>query len=143
VRFPVSRGELWLALVFAAIGALWIFKAAQMPLWQGFAPDSGFLPLVYGLLLATLAVAVLIQLALQPAAASAENIRKPLTVVAALAVAVAALPYAGFVVSVFVLLFFLYAVVERLPWIASVLASAGTTAALYLIFRSWLGVPLP
>ena len=114
-----------------------------MPLWQGFAPDSGFLPLIYGCLLIALAIALVVQLALQPAAAAQGNVRKPLIVVAALAVAVAALPYAGFVVSVFALLFFLYALVERLPWIASALASAGTTGALYLIFRTWLRVPLP
>jgi hypothetical protein len=38
---------------------------------------------------------------------------------------------------------FLYAVVERLPWLTSTLVAAGTTAALYLIFHTWLKVPLP
>ena len=43
----------------------------------------------------------------------------------------------------FLLLFFLYAVVERLPLLPSLLAAGGTTGALYVIFRTWLGVPLP
>ncbi len=44
----------------------------------------------------------------------------------------------------FLLLLFLFAVVERLPVLRSVLVVAGaTTAALILIFRTWLGVPFP
>jgi hypothetical protein len=143
MRFIAGKGELWLALLFAALGALWIFKGARMPWWEGFAPDSGFLPLVYGCLLAGLAAAVFVQVLLQGAPAPADDVRKPLAVVAALAVAVAALPYAGFAISVFALLLFLYAVVERLPWLASTLAAVGTVGALYLVFKVWLGVPLP
>jgi hypothetical protein len=136
------RGELGLALVFAAVGALWMVKGARLPLWEGFSPDTGFLPLVYGGLLVALAAIVLVQVLLTPAP-KAENLGKPLVVAGALAVAIAALPYAGFVLSVFLLLLFLYAVVERLPWLASTLVSAATTATLYLIFHTWLRVPLP
>jgi len=139
----LARGELALALVFAAVGVLWMVKGARMPLWEGFAPDSGFLPLVYGCLLTALALAVLALELRANVAAPAESLRKPLTVAAALGIAVAALPYAGFALSVFALLLFLYAAVERLPWLASLLAAGGTTAALYVIFKVWLGVPLP
>jgi len=137
------RGEAALALLFAALGALWLARATRMPIWEGFAPDSGFLPLIYGALLLALALAVVVQVARAPAPATAESIRKPLVVLAALGAAVAALPFAGFAVSVFALLFFLYARVERLPLGTSALVSGATTAVLYLIFRTWLGVPLP
>ena len=60
-----------------------------------------------------------------------------------LAAAVAALPFAGFAISVFALLLFLYALIERLPWVPATIVSAATTAALYLVFKTWLGVPLP
>ncbi len=143
MRLRVAKGELLLALVFVALGGLWIAKAARMSLWDGFAPDSGFLPLVYGLLLAGLAVAVVIQLALAGMPAAEDDVRKPLLVLAALIAAVSALPFAGFLVSVFLLLAFLYAVVERLPVVTSLVVSGATTGALYLIFRTWLGVPLP
>jgi hypothetical protein len=140
------RGELGLALVFAAVGALWMVKGAGLPLWDGFAPDTGFLPLIYGCLLAALSAVVFVQVlvaARKGESAPPEIIGKPLAVAAALAVAVAALPYAGFALAVFLLLLFLYAVVERLPWLPSILAAGGTTAVLYLIFKTWLRVPLP
>jgi hypothetical protein len=143
MRLRVAKGELALALIFIGVGSLWIARAARMSLWDGFAPDSGFLPIIYGALLAGLAVAVVVQLVIAGAPPAEENVRKPLLVLAALIAAVAALPFAGFVVSVFLLLAFLYAVIERLPVVTSLVVSGATAGALYLVFRTWLGVPLP
>lgn len=143
MRLRADKGELGLALFFAAVGGLWIFRAARMPLWEGFAPDSGFLPLIYGLLLTALALAAVGQILSADDAGPTQEFRKPLLVLAILIATVSALSVAGFAISVFALLFLLYAVVERLPWLASALVSAATTAVLYLVFKVWLGVPLP
>ena len=132
-----------LALVFVALGGLWVAKALRMSLWDGFAPDSGFLPLIYGFLLAGLALAVVARLVLAGAPAAEGDVRKPLLVLAVLIAAVSALPFAGFALSVFLLLAFLYAVVERLPVVTSLVVSAAITGGLYLVFKTWLGVPLP
>jgi Tripartite tricarboxylate transporter TctB family len=138
------KGELVLALVLAALGGLWIVRAARMPVWgDSFAPDSGFLPLIYGILLTALALAVVVQLVLAGTSANSEELRKPLVILGVLTAAVAALPFAGFAISVFVLLFFLYAVLERLPWLPAAIVSAAITGALYVVFKTWLGVPLP
>jgi hypothetical protein len=138
-----AKGEVVLALFFVAIGGLWVARAVRMPKWEGFAPDSGFLPLIYGVLLTVLATAALIQCALAQPSAESRDVRKPLLVLAALTAAVAALPLAGFAICVFLLLLFLYGFVERLPWLNATVVSAATTGALYLVFRTWLGVPLP
>jgi len=143
MRLRADKGELGLALFFAAVGGLWIFRAARMPLWEGFAPDSGFLPLIYGLLLTALALAAMGQILSAGETGPTQEFRKPLLVLAILIATVSALPVAGFILSVFALLWFLYAVVERLPWLSAALVSAGTTGVLYLVFKVWLGVPLP
>lgn len=143
MRLAVAKGELALALVFVALGGLWVAKALRMSLWDGFAPDSGFLPLIYGFLLAGLALAVVARLVLAGAPAAEGDVRKPLLVLAVLIAAVSALPFAGFALSVFLLLAFLYAVVERLPVVTSLVVSAAITGGLYLVFKTWLGVPLP
>ena len=59
MRLRVDKGELVLALVFAALAVLWITKGATMPSGRGSRPDSGFLPLIYGVLL-VLAAAVVV-----------------------------------------------------------------------------------
>jgi hypothetical protein len=144
MRGRVINGDVGLALVFAAIGIVWIFGAMGLPFWQGFAPESGFLPLFYGILLVALAVAVLVMRVLDPDAASAaQPVGKPLVVLAALTAAVIGVEPAGFGPSVFLLLAFLFAVVERLPVLRSLVVAGATTAVLVLIFKTWLGVPLP
>jgi hypothetical protein len=137
-----SKGELALALVFVALGLLWIVRAATMPLWEGFAPASGFMPLWYGILLVVLAGTIALPLLVKPAPAE-EPIAKPLVVLAVLGASIVGLTLVGFAPSVFLLLLVLFVAVERLPVGRSALVAAAATAVLYLVFKTWLGVPLP
>jgi hypothetical protein len=133
-----------LALLFGATGILWIAIAAGMPLWQGFAPNSGFLPLIYGVLLTLLSAAVLVDMWLEtPAEGERAPIGKPLLLLLALTATVVGISVAGFAAAIFLMLVFLYAVLERLPFFYSVLIAGATTGFLILIFKVWLDVPLP
>jgi hypothetical protein len=115
-----------------------------MPLWEGFAPQSGFMPLWYGIVLVGLTGAVLVNLFLQKDDAKAEDpIGKPLLVLAVFAAGIAGLEPMGFGPAIFLMLLFMFVFIERLPIISSVLVAAGTTAVLFLIFRTWLNVGLP
>jgi len=139
-----APGEVLLALFFAVLGILWIVAAARMPLWSGFVPQSGFMPLWYGITLTTLAAAILANLFLRKDPGKAEEpIGKPLIVLAALAAAIVGLELVGFAPSVFLLLLVLFAGVERLPIIRSIVVALATTAVLFLIFKTWLRVALP
>ena len=140
----IAPGELILALFFALLGGLWIAAAARMPLWQGFIPQSGFIPLWYGITLFILAAAILARLFLgKELQQNEEPIGKPLVVLAALAASIAGLDLIGFAPAVFLLLLVLFAAVERLPMLRSLAVAAAVTAVLFLIFRTWLKVPLP
>ncbi len=137
------QGEVILALLFAALGLLWIVTAFGMPFWQGFAPQSGFVPFWYGVILVGLSAAIVVNLVRQKEAAAEPPIGKPLVVLAALAGGILGLEVAGFGPSIFLLLLFLFAAVERLPPLRSVIVAAGTTAVLLGIFKFWLRIPLP
>jgi putative tricarboxylic transport membrane protein len=139
----LGQGEVILALLFAALGVLWIVTAFGMPFWQGFAPQSGFVPFWYGVILVGLSAAIVVNLVRQKEAAAEPPIGKPLTVLAALAGGVLGLEIAGFGPSIFLLLLFLFAVVERLPPLKSTVVAAATTTILLLIFKVWLRIPLP
>jgi hypothetical protein len=144
MQHRVAIGELLLAAFFVALGLLWVGAAMRMPLWEGFAPQSGFMPLWYGIILVGLTVAVVINLFLgKEAAKEEEPIGKPLIVTAVFAAGIAGLEPMGFGPAVFLMLLFMFALIERLPIIRSVLVAAGTTAVLFLIFRTWLNVGLP
>jgi putative tricarboxylic transport membrane protein len=140
---PVS-GEVGLALLFAAVGAVWIAGALGLPFWEGFAPQAGFLPFIYGVILASLSAAVLVELfRTENEAVDLQPTAKPLLVLAALTAAVVGVQAAWFGIAIFLFLLFLFAAVERLPFVRSLIVSAVTTALLIGVFRIWLGVPLP
>lgn len=135
----LAKGELALALAFAALGGLWIARAATMPLWDGFAPASGFMPLWYGVILVVLAAAVAFTAEKRPE----EPVRKALVVLAVIAATILGLKLMGFAPSVFLMLLMLFAAVEKLPLLRSIAVALAVTAVLFLVFRTWLGVPLP
>jgi uncharacterized membrane protein len=139
-----APAEVGLALVFAALGILWIVTGLRLPMWEGFAPQSGFLPVIYGFLLTALALVVLVGLFFGLATAASEQpLRKPLLIILALVACVVGLEPAGFITSIFLLLAFLFVVVERLAPVKSLIVAGISTACLVLIFKTWLGVPFP
>ena len=144
MRFKIAPGEIILALFFALLGLLWIVAALRMPLWQGFVPQSGFMPLWYGITLAGLSVAIISTLWLSKVPArNEEPVGKALVVVAVLAATILGFNLIGFAPSIFLLLLVLFAAVERLPMARSLVVAALVTAVLFGVFRLWLRVPLP
>lgn len=139
----IAIGELLLAAFFVALGLLWVWTAARMPLWQGFAPQSGFMPLWYGITLIGLVAAVVVNLFIGREPTKEEPIRKPLIVLAAFAAGIAGLELMGFGPAIFLMLLFMFVFVERLPIISSALVAVTTTTVLFLIFKVWLKVTLP
>jgi hypothetical protein len=137
------NGDVGLALIFGGIGAIWMLGSLRLPFWEGFAPQSGFLPFLYGVLLAGLALCALVNGVATSGGSDGQPVGKPLVVFGALTAAVVGVEPAGFGVAVFLLLAFLFAVAERLPVVRSLIVAGATTAALVLIFKTWLGVPLP
>ncbi len=144
MQSKVAPGELVLAAFFVALGLLWVGAAIRMPLWEGFAPQSGFMPLWYGIILIGLTGVTVFNLFMHKDSAKAEEpIAKPLIVLAVFAAGIAGLEVMGFGPAVFLMLLFMFALVERLPIVPSVLVAGSTTAVLFLIFKTWLKVTLP
>jgi putative tricarboxylic transport membrane protein len=145
MKLQAARGEIILSLAFVGVGIFWIVTALRLPLWDGFAPSSGFLPLVYGAALIGLSLGALLleSHGSDPSAEAAGPIGRPVMVIAALAVGTAGVEPAGFAAAMFVTMLFLFTIAEKLPVVPSLLASVGTTLVLTLVFRTWLGVPLP
>lgn len=138
------RGDLVFAALFAAVGLLWVVKAFSLDLWSGFAPGSGFLPLLYGGMLLVLSVGVLVTLILYPQEEEEKApLGKSLKLLAALILTVASLSFIGFAIPLFLMMLFMFAYVEEQPLVRSVIVSASVTAVFLVVFKSWLGIPVP
>jgi hypothetical protein len=137
-------GDTAFAIFFAGVGLFWAVKSLEFPLWGGFAPDSGFLPLVFGSILFALSAAVAVLSIVAPDPYDQrEPIRKSLLILAGLTATVAACGFVGFALPLFGMMLFLYAYVERLPLVRSVVVAAAGTAVLAIVFEHWLNVPMP
>ena len=137
-------GERVMAGVFGLIGLLWVSQALRLRYWGDFAPGSGFLPLRLGAILIVLVVLYLIASRFTPSTVeAAARPRRPLVVGAGLLACVAIIGYVGFVVAVGAYIAFLLLAVERRPAAQSAAVAIGTPVALFLIFKTWLHVPLP
>ncbi len=150
MRLRAAPGEIVLAVAFMAVGLFWVFIASRMTLWDGFAPGSGFLPLIFGILLVGLAAAALLLESTSASGAASDEpvaesqpIRTPFIVLLALAAGVAGIEPAGFFAAMFLTMLFLFRIVEKSSLVSSVVAAAATSGVLTLVFRTWLGVPLP
>ena len=141
----IGWGDLGLSLTFSAMGLLWITGARDLAMWDRSTPGPGYLPLVFGILLMGFAVLAGVQAVVAPAepAEDQDGFRKPLLVLVITAVAVTALETTGFVLTIFLMLLALYALVERKSPVTSLLAAAAVTGSLHVIFAVWLAVPLP
>jgi len=145
VKARIGGGDLFLSLTFAALGAVWLKGGSALPLWDRETPGPGFLPLVFGASLLVLAALSAAQAVFAPNGPAEDQggFRKPLKVLLISALAVTALNTAGFVLTIFVMLLALYALVERKPLRSAFVASAAVAGALHVIFVVWLGVAFP
>src|SRR5688572_6344667 len=105
-----KSGDFLFAAMFAVLGLVWIVGSLDLPFWAGFAPDSGFLPLVYGVLLFGLSTVIAIVALIDPVATSErEPLRKSMLLLVTLVVSVGAISFLGFVAPLFGMMMFMYA----------------------------------
>lgn len=150
-------GERILAAAFGLAGLLFAAKARDLTYMDEFAPGAGFLPFWLGLVLVALVAAFLLTTRAPGArgvhatggapdtggAPAPVSARKVAAVAAGLGACIVLIGWLGFAVSSALFLLFLLRGVERRRWGVSSGVALGTTAGLYLIFQTWLKVPLP
>ena len=143
-------GERIFAGAIGAAGLFWMSQALRLPYWQDYAPGSGFLPLWLSIVLIALVALLLLQSHVRRVAGvvvvaprGATRHRRVLAIALGLLVCVLVLEHVGFVLAVGGHLLFLLGLVERRGVAQTSLVAAGTTLTLFLLFHTWLGVPLP
>lgn len=132
-----------IALIALAAAIAW--EARRLPLGSWHNPGAGYLPLLLAALLALFGVVVAAFGGRSPALRAMGWTEAPhaLTIVAACATAAFLLERAGYRLTIFALVLFFLALVERRNWIASLVVAAALAIGSYYLFATWLRVPLP
>jgi len=118
-----------------------VFETRKYPLGSITAPGPGFWPLALSAILAGLAVALI--LTRQNIKTQWGGIGHAISILGGVAFAALALERLGYRITIFVLLLFYVALLERLkPWLAVVVA-LGFAEGTYLVFHDLLRVQLP
>ncbi|HXF67908.1 MAG TPA: tripartite tricarboxylate transporter TctB family protein [Burkholderiales bacterium] len=143
-----SRGLRNDQLSGAVLALLALFVAWQnraYPVGTLAEPGPGFLPLALAVFLG--AVGLLIAVRGGDSArlrfAAWPELGRAFVILAACAVAAVALERLGYRLTVIALLVFFLGVVERRHWLAALAVAAGFSSVSYLVFATWLKVPLP
>lgn len=138
------------------ITALWIvlglalcFYARELGLTGPSGPDSGFFPMIAGVLLIASGIGILISpaqrglLGTEPMFRDQGSARRVFLVVGAVVLMIALIPWLGFLLTGALVTPFLLRAIETRSWMFCIAVGALGAAAIVLLFSQVLGVPLP
>ena len=147
--FRVKSAEISVAALFLAAGALVMYDSVRLgSTWGDDGPKPGYFPFYIGLIMT---VAAVMNLARGFMIAREKNapfvltgqLKMVLTVLVPTAIYAAAITWIGIYVSSLVFIAFFMRWLGSFAWWKVAAVSAGTVAALFLIFERWFLVPLP
>ena len=137
------------SLFWTACGGAIVLGSLRLPLGGPQNPGPGFLPLLVGVLLLALSVALLVRSARSrekkktgPTAASSRRFKLVATT-GALFLFAFAFPHLGFLITTIPLMIFLPRVIGELSWKVSLAIGFLTSLAMYALFKVWLKVQFP
>lgn len=137
------------AAALLLVGLAGAFEARRLSIGEVSRPGPGFFPFYLGLALAVVALALLARSLARRAPAApppgGERLRRGKaagTLLAGVAYAFLLEPL-GFLVTTFLLLLFLFTVIEPKRWTTALALSVLPALAMWIVFKLWLGVQLP
>ena len=154
----MAKGEKIFLIAMALVAMLWVAGASQLTFTDDSIPASGFVPMIFAVVFLGLVVAILFSSkrigTVVPTAKASEREPKTdleqrdgrnkiLKILGGLVVTIGIFEIVGASLAIFSLLFFLIKIVEHRSSLQALLVSAITTLILHLLFKTWLGVPLP
>ena len=125
--------------------------AVHLKLGNPTAPGPGFMPFLLGLFIGGASTIGLIssyrvknkkEQENEERVFSIKTLYKPIIMCAGVIAFGLILKHLGYIVSIFLLMLFLFKGIESQKWVTALIASALTTAISYLLFIYWLGVQI-
>jgi putative tricarboxylic transport membrane protein len=151
-----NRKDFTSSLFLLAIGLFLFFQSKKLLVWSRFGPEEGFFPLAIAIIIIGISLVILIHsVAFSPAPAqgkqkvltSKTEERRDLFRVSSYGILTllygSLMESAGFLVSTAVFLFLILKFAEGKSWRVTVVVAFTAITVSYVLFKYWLGVPLP
>jgi putative tricarboxylic transport membrane protein len=144
------RAEKVASLLFILFALFIGFESRKYPAGAIDNPGPGFLPLLLGVAMAAMAVALAVRVwnsgndkVHRPFWPEREGLSKVALTFVVILLFTALLEITGYMVNIFFLFLVLLRPIGRQKWIWSISIALGATLACYLLFDKWLMIPLP
>jgi cellulose synthase/poly-beta-1,6-N-acetylglucosamine synthase-like glycosyltransferase len=138
------------SLLFVLFGVFLIFESKKYSMGTIDNPGPGFLPMLLGIAIALMSIALSIRVWSQAKAKDASAswpergaLVKISLVFIVLILFTALLEITGYMINSFVLFLILLRPVGKQKWVTTLFISVGATVGSYLLFDWWLMLPLP
>ncbi len=145
----LKRLDLIKGICFLIFSLIVCYESTHLSLWSGKKPGPGLFPLFLGIALALLSLVFIFVKGFRQrkeAIASEANPGNKKRILLALGILISyaiVLPFLGFVISSFFLIFFLFSLSYPGKWIVSGTASVLVSLTFYVIFQILLKIQLP
>ena len=145
----MRRLDLIKGIVLFIFSLIVCYESIHLPLWSGKKPGPGLFPLFLGITLGFLSLVFIIVKGFRqnkeavPLWADQRNRKRILLAFGMLISYAIVLPFLGFLVSTFFLIFFLLSLFYSGKWITLGIASFFISLAFYIIFQVLLKIQLP
>jgi putative tricarboxylic transport membrane protein len=146
----MKRADLVTGIVLLLFSLTLAFESARMPLMVGVTTGPGFLPLLLSVFIGALSVSILVSSMRRP-----EGVDPAVTwptgrgrfwiivIFAALLAYTFLITILGYVLSTFAFMLLVVWLLGSYRWYWTVVMSLSISVGLYVVFRMWLGMPLP
>ena len=132
-------------LVLTLISAFMLTEGVNLPIVGEYTIGPGFVPCFFLIFLMVLAVLRFFMVKPQDGAhiiITKRGLMRLVAYLCAIAMCIWAMEHFGIIVSLAAFLFGVIYVIERYPALTAAKVSAATSVFIYLLFNTWLGVPI-
>ena len=145
----MQRHQFGSAVFLIFFGTLICWEARKLDIGRIVKPGPGFFPFWLGFFLILIAAALIMQQRWAKTGEPAPGLWKGrqwgkiIYILGALSLYAFFLEFLGYLISTFLLMFFLFRAVEKQKWPVVILGSLSTSLLTYGLFKIWLQVQLP
>lgn len=143
----LAKAEKIAALTVSLFALCYLLGGSKLQFLEEFGPGPGFFPVLLGITLLALSVAHFLSAKKSVSGGSGDfhprQLLRPAAVMVALCLSAFVLEFLGFLITVFLLVFLVLVFLERYRAPVSALLAICISGGFYLLFETWLKVPLP